>query len=916
MTTETIIKPINKSVLNKFRKIGSTALASSLIACSTLGVINTAANAATLTLSANSAQGSSGINSSATLTHSDNVNLVTFTLTVSEALDLATNGLDAITGTTGTLTFTLGAGADSASVASFVTSGAGNFNVTNLAGGEGAFTVTSDGVLTTVGGTVTVTGDTNTAVLSTLDIDGTTAGGVGTSFVLDETATKGTSLLSLTAGSGNTTLTGNINGAAAGEGAVDLSASGTNAITGAIGNDFKIRLLDIDSVSTFSSTVDAVAIDADNTATFAGDVNVTTMTSNVSGKVVTFNGDFTGTTLTIDTSSVDANKDVTSNVVLANAAGDLLISGAVDQTLTGTVTATDGEGSLIVSNAAATGSFTATGQLGVTGARLLEVSMSDGSNAIFQSLMFAETLDIDSNTAAEYVQVTAGNVIGTNGGTAGAIEIAAGATIRLDSAVVDGTTVFDLQTAGTADAAFASADAFTVIPSSSFNTGTVEFIEGGTNSNILDDSGTDGSEVANHFNVQDSAIIDYEFTAGTTVGADVLITATEKTAVAIGTELNTTSNEGLALLRANQAVVASGVTADITIFDNVLNAFGSETATSDTTLAKQIAPQVDTISGSSIAAQSVTGSVQGIMSNRMASLRSGDAYYGTGVAAGGMSAKSGFIQVFGSTAEQESTKVGSGTQAGFDTETQGLAIGFDGVSDDGLTVGVSVATANTDVDGKGTGKSTNSIDTYSASIYMDTATDAGYIEGSVTFGVNENTTSRRVAASGINRTYTGSYDSQSLSLNLSAGMPNEVGAGYLTPFGSLTATSMDIDAYTEKSTTASDPLRLKVAQDDINSVIGTVGVKFHGEMSNGGMPMISLAINNEFGDNTINSTNTFQGGGTAFKTSTAVEELSATLGLGYSYGSDSASIEFAYEADANDDDYLSHYGSIKIVSKF
>ena len=127
---------------------------------------------------------------------------------------------------------------------------------------------------------------------------------------------------------------------------------------------------------------------------------------------------------------------------------------------------------------------------------------------------------------------------------------------------------------------------------------------------------------------------------------------------------------------------------------------------------------------------------------------------------------------------------------------------------------------------------------------------------------------------------------------------------------------MDTDAYTEKSTVADDALRLKVAQDDVSSMVGTVGLKFHGEMSNGGMPMISLAINNEFGDNTINSTNTFQGGGTAFKTTTAVEELSATLGLGYSYATDAASIEFAYEADANDDDYLSHYGSIKIVSKF
>jgi len=347
-----------------------------------------------------------------------------------------------------------------------------------------------------------------------------------------------------------------------------------------------------------------------------------------------------------------------------------------------------------------------------------------------------------------------------------------------------------------------------------------------------------------------------------------------------------------------------------------MTANGGFSATADTAFTKQVVPQTDLISGSSSAAQAVTGSLQGIMSNRMASLRSGDAYYGTGVAAGGMSAQSGFIQVFGSTTDQDSTKVGSGTKAGYDADTQGVAIGFDAVSDAGMTVGVSLSTANTDVDGKGTGKSKNSIDTYSASLYMDTATDNGYVEGSLTFGVNENSTSRKVNTGGLNRTYTGSYDSQSIALNLAAGVPNEVGAGYLTPFGSISITSMDIDAYTEKSTVTDDALRLKVAQDDVNSMVGTVGVKFHGEMSNGGVPMISLAINNEFGDNTIESTNTFQGGGTAFKTSTAVEELSATLGLGYSYGTDATSIKFAYEADANDDDYLSHYGSIKIVGKF
>jgi hypothetical protein len=80
--------------------------------------------------------------------------------------------------------------------------------------------------------------------------------------------------------------------------------------------------------------------------------------------------------------------------------------------------------------------------------------------------------------------------------------------------------------------------------------------------------------------------------------------------------------------------------------------------------------------------------------------------------------------------------------------------------------------------------------------------------------------------------------------------------------------------------------------------------------------MISLAINNEFGDDTINSTNTYTGGGSAFTTSTKVEELSATLGLGYSYGSDRTSLNLGYEAEANQNDYLSHYGTLKLVHKF
>jgi uncharacterized protein YhjY with autotransporter beta-barrel domain len=204
------------------------------------------------------------------------------------------------------------------------------------------------------------------------------------------------------------------------------------------------------------------------------------------------------------------------------------------------------------------------------------------------------------------------------------------------------------------------------------------------------------------------------------------------------------------------------------------------------------------------------------------------------------------------------------------------------------------------------------------SIYADKSTEAGYIEGSLTFGTNDNQARRSVTAEGLNRTLTGAYDSQQVSLKVGGGVPNEMSNGtYLTPFGSMALTRITTDTYTEKSNVANDNLRLKVVQNDIDSVVASVGIKAHANTAFG-TPMLSLAVNNEFGDTSIDSTNTFQGGGAAFKTSSEVEELSATLGLGYTYDSDGGltSINLGYEAETNDDEYLSHYGSIKLVTKF
>jgi uncharacterized protein with beta-barrel porin domain len=674
--------------------------------------------------------------------------------------------------------------------------------------------------------------------------------------------------------------------AVTGEGDIEFTAEDNNAndgdLTVTVGDLSTLGKMEIDANDANGDasalTVNLTGTTAVTEASTAVSAAKNSINLNISGASTTFTGGY----------SMD---DVTLGVTLT-------MSGSAAQTFTGAVTVvTDGDSKIDITNTAGTTFASLVGAAGAN--RVGEVDINANAIATFSNLVATDVLEVvGSVTLAE------------NNNDALDFNLGAASKLIIGKTVVATETLIT-DVANASPTVTAGAKLYAPI---NLKTGTAIILTDGA-----DGAGDDATMIAAlNTAAVDSIIMDYTVTIDDANDQSDL-NATVKSIGATATEAKITTNDATAMHQAFLAAI-NDTTADDgaeeAFEDALLNSAGTYSATEDSALAKQVAPQTDLISGSSVAAQAVTGSVQGIMSNRMASLRSGDAYYGTGVAAGGMSAQSGFIQVFGSTAEQKSKKVGQGTQAGFDSDSQGLAIGLDGVTDAGMTIGVSVATANTDLDGKGTGKSTNSIDTYSASLYMDTATDNGYFEGSLSFGLSENSTSRKITSAGLNRTLTGSYDSNSISLNLGAGVPNEVGAGYLTPFGSFTATVMDIDAYTEKSTVTNDALRLKVAQDDISSMVGTVGLKFHGEMSNGGVPMISLAINNEFGDNTINSTNTFQGGGTAFKTETSVEELSATLGLGYSYGTDATSIEFAYEADANDDDYLSHYGSIKIVGKF
>ena len=704
-----------------------------------------------------------------------------------------------------------------------------------------------------------------------------------------------------------------------GFGEVEVAAD-SGVMTGNIGTSttVKVGLLDMNKNLTTSGNifVDATTIDDAEVLTFAGQDKSVTGTIDgdaaVEGNIVvnsgagatkmaTFTGDIGVTAelklLTLTTEATFEGMVKVDNIDLAAATtavfkGDLTI-GANDLTL---------------GDATATATFSGTTQQtiigGAGGEDILGTGIVQISNTSNEGVHFGAHAHLGANTLQLKLAADAVLTNSVKEHVLKDITTLAGSSIVLDDTIVATDIVFTATETLTEDSIHASS--FIKMPAN-FDNGEALVL-------FAEVKDADVAAITADVNsaLVDTGLVDY--VATTTTTDDITVTAVETTDVQAATTLKVTVNDAKALRQARTAFTGSAGGLDE--FSDILSLSNGQTVANRKDFVKEAAPQTEMIAGSTVAAQAVTNSVQGIMSNRMASLRSGDAY-ATGMSAGGaISAKSGFIQAFGSTSEQKDRTVGAGTLSGFDSDSSGVAIGFDGISDAGTTVGLSLSMASTDVDSKGKGKAKNDIDTVTASVYMDKATDSGYVEGSLTFGMSENATTRKITATGTDRTLTGAYDSQQISLKVGVGMPNDIGVGYVTPFASFTGTKIDTDSYTEKSTLANDALRLQISQDDVTSVIGSVGVKYHNVMDNGGTPMISFAINNEFGDNNIGSKNTYQGGGTAFKTTTDVEELSATLGVGYSLGNDYTSIEFSYEADANDDKYLSHGGSIKLVGKF
>jgi outer membrane autotransporter protein len=582
-----------------------------------------------------------------------------------------------------------------------------------------------------------------------------------------------------------------------------------------------------------------------------------------------------------------------------------VFDGAVAQTVTGVIDGVaSNSGNIQVSNTTAAVTFKSV--------------ISDTDNIILDASsisVFEATVGTNDINAADQANVTinaavtaAGTITLTNS-TDTTVTIGAGQTYgSASSASTDMITAADVvvtNTTGTQD--------INVYLPSEFQSGHLV---------LFQDSNGAGISAAELASVvpQDTALIDYAAVdgdaaySGTTTGETVVITATRKSAAAAAAELGTTAAAADALF--NAATALTGGNATVAAALTAALKAGGATATE---AAEQVQGSPDGLSAASGALVASTGgAVVAVGSSRMASLRTGNAYastLGTGFNAGsGSQSNSMWMKPFVSFGLQSERK----GIAGYDADTYGIAIGADTRLDAHSVMGLSFSYADTDVDGKGAGRSRTDISSYQITAYGDYTAKDWYVEALVGYAYNNIDSSRTITFA--NATASGETESNQFMFSVNAGMPIQVESNsYFTPTTGLSFTQVTNQDYTE---TGAGGLNLRVNAEDITIAKLHVGGRYHANITtNGGRftPEVRAKLLYDLAGDDGSSSNTFTGGGAAFQVKGLdVVEFATAVGAGIAYTpsfDEGLNLSLNYDAEIKDN-FTGHSGNFTLKYAF
>ena len=638
-----------------------------------------------------------------------------------------------------------------------------------------------------------------------------------------------------------------------------------------------------------------------------------------------------GTTLTL----MGSGKNIyANNITMMSSAGQnatLAFNGTGTTNVYGVIAGEEkGEGFIDIN----AGTVTFNSTLGSASHYVSAINVASGSNMTTNSNIYAnETivilgkLDINSTSGITLVSGNASNgnfglQIGNNSGTNATLETMG--TITLKSSVIT-------SASGGENAAFNNATIKLNGTHSSHATSATAYIDVGTNNQTVTIQGhttinldltntviTDGATIVivgrgseansngtlsvsgnvtlTSYKMFDLTVNNGSFTSGTSYLNDASLnaTVTYRSSTSLGQTGNTQT-----VYDASKVAIA----ADTTVFQALAG------MTTDATINAAIKTMSPSTAGGAAASAAISGSSVGTANTRMSYMR--QTGLNRGMSAGGAAKdESMWLQIFGASIDQDTV----GGVSGYDADGQGLAIGIDGMSTDGVTrIGIAGSFANTDVDGKdSTTRTSTEIDTTQIMVYANQDySDGMYLQGVASYSFNDNTGTRRILVGAVDRTASSNYDSGLFSIDVEAGWPKEDDGVTITPTVGLTFSHLSADTYTE---TGAGNMNLVVSPTDVNTVEGKVGVKMTGKTVNAdggiGRPEVRVGVSHNFGDDTADSTSTFNAGGASF-TTTGVETDSTKVdvGLGYTYTTPEGDTEISVNVDGRHSSSYVQYGS-------
>lgn len=301
--------------------------------------------------------------------------------------------------------------------------------------------------------------------------------------------------------------------------------------------------------------------------------------------------------------------------------------------------------------------------------------------------------------------------------------------------------------------------------------------------------------------------------------------------------------------------------------DGVFQRFANADEAQLAALSEQLSPQVDGALQS--AARATQNLVNGAVTSRTSALR--------GASSGSAFSESGFwVQGHDSDLRQGRR---SGI-AGYDADSRGLSLGIDGKLNEQWTLGAAYSNLDTNVSGRNGNKS--EIDTQVLTLYSGFEQGPIFVDTSLSYGFNDNTSKRNVAGTRAK----GDFDSTSLALNLEAGYGLHANGITLEPRVAARYSRLDIDSYREKGS----PAALAVSSQRYEAIELGAGARLASQFSVGQgtlEPELKLMAYHDFAADRASSTSSFLLGGSSFVThgaSPARDSYEASLGVNYRVG--------------------------------